>query len=70
MKFRTSRSGYRQFNTGSGWQYTHRAVAAKTIGHQIPLGYHVHHRNGVKTDNRPANLSVLPANVHKTIHSK
>lgn len=70
MRVRFNRSGYRQYNSGSGWKLTHRTVAARKIGSPIPSGHHVHHRNGIKTDNRPANLAVLPANVHRRIHSK
>ena len=64
-----SYNGYRQYNSGSGWKFTHRTTAAKKIGHSIPQGYHVHHKNGVKTDNRPSNLAVIPASVHRKIHS-
>ena len=35
-----------------------------------PTGYHVHHRNGVKTDNCPENLEVLTTSHHLSRHSK
>ncbi|MCB5230932.1 MAG: HNH endonuclease [Candidatus Cloacimonas sp.] len=68
-KFRNY-NGYRQFNTGSGWKFTHRAAAANKMGGSIRPGYHVHHINGVKTDNRHSNLTVIPASTHAKIHSK
>jgi len=68
---RTNSSGYRQYRTAGGsWQFTHRAVAAKQIGGSIPRNCQVHHVNGVKTDNRPSNLRVLPTVVHRLIHKK
>ncbi|KAF5035701.1 HNH endonuclease [anaerobic digester metagenome] len=63
-------NGYRQFNSGSGWQFTHRAAAANKMGGAIKPGYHVHHINGVKTDNRYSNLTVIPASTHAKIHNK
>ena len=44
-----SHNGYRQYNSGSGWNYTHRTAAANKMGGSIRPGYHVHHINGVKT---------------------
>ena len=68
-KFR-SYNGYRQYKSGSGWNYTHRTVAAKKMGGSIHPGNHVHHINGVKTDNRPSNLTVVSASTHAKIHNK
>lgn len=68
-RFRTSH-GYRQYNTGSGWNYTHRTAASNKMGGPIRTGYHVHHINGVKTDNRYSNLTVIPASTHAKIHNK
>ena len=69
-RFRTSYGGYRQYNSGSGWNYTHRTVAANKMGSPIHPGYQVHHINGVKTDNRPSNLTVVSASKHAEIHKK
>lgn len=62
-------NGYRQYNSGSGWKFTHRTVAEKSTG-SIPKGHHVHHKNGIKTDNRPSNLKVLSASAHAKLHHK
>lgn len=61
-------NGYRQFNSGSGWKFTHRTVAQKEFD-SIPSGSHVHHINGIKTDNRPSNLTIMSASEHARLHN-
>jgi len=68
FRTRISNSGYAQYNTGSGWKYTHRRVAEKKMGGSIYSGYEVHHVNGDKLDNRPSNLRVLSRSEHRAIH--
>ncbi len=63
-------NGYRQYNSGSGWKFTHRTVAAKKLGGPIFKGYQVHHINGNKLNNRPSNLTVVSAAQHQKIHGK
>ncbi|MDY0325021.1 MAG: HNH endonuclease signature motif containing protein [Candidatus Cloacimonadaceae bacterium] len=65
-----SHNGYRQYKSGSGWKYTHRTAAANKMGGSIRPGFHVHHINGVKTDNRYSNLTVVTASQHAAIHKK
>jgi hypothetical protein len=67
FKTRENSSGYRQYNSGDGWAYTHRTVAEKAYG-EIPDGYQVHHINSNKLDNRPENLQVLSREQHRQIH--
>ena len=43
---------------GTGWALEHRVVMATELGHALPAGSTVHHRNGVRDDNRPVNLEV------------
>ena len=48
----------------SDWQYEHRIVA-KPDAKQV-----THHKNGVKTDNRPENLEILTPSEHITLHGR
>lgn len=47
----------------------HRYVWEKEIG-AIPKGYHVHHINGDKSDNRIENLSIMTASGHERLHGQ
>lgn len=47
----------------------HRNVYAATLG-DIPYGYHVHHVNCLKYDNRIENLIAVPKEFHQWLHKK
>lgn len=51
-----------------GYVYEHRLVAAEQLGRPLRRGEVVHHRNGIKTDNRPENLEVLSRWEHAVEH--
>lgn len=50
-----------------GYVAEHRKVVYDA-GIPVPDGYHVHHANGDKTDNRLANLEVLSPSDHSLAH--
>src|SRR5262245_26989287 len=47
--------------------YEHRIVWREAHG-EIPKSYHVHHRNGDRTDNRLENLELMSWHAHGKIH--
>lgn len=50
-----------------GTALEHRVVAYDA-GWVVPDGYHVHHKNGVKHDNRLENLEVIASPDHARMH--
>lgn len=56
-----TREGYMQTY---GCKLAHRIVMERILGRSLTSGEIVHHRNGIKDDNRPANLEVLSRSEH------
>ena len=53
---------------GGRWDKEHVIVAERQIGRRLLPDEHVHHINGVKTDNRPENLYVCTRAQHSRAH--
>lgn len=47
-----------------GYVYEHILVAEQLIGRPVHKGEQVHHKNHIKTDNRPENLEVKASRAH------
>jgi hypothetical protein len=51
--------------------YQHSVVMCDLLGMSgIPAGMHVHHIDGVKTNNDPSNLALVTASGHRRIHAR
>lgn len=63
------KNGYRAITINNRRVYEHRLVWEQHYG-EIPKGYHIHHKNGNKLDNRIENLVMISNSEHQKIHSK
>lgn len=54
-------------NASRRYVLEHRLIWEETNGKRLPSGWIVHHLNGIKTDNRPENLTAMKRSGHTRI---
>lgn len=52
------------------YRLEHRVIMEESLGRRLRSDEHVHHKNGIKTDNRLENLEVMPISEHAKKHRR
>jgi len=72
--FQTAPDGYEVAHTTIDTEkkhvYIHRLLAVAEYGYEAIKDKDVHHKNGVKWDNRPENIDIMSRSEHKSHHAE
>jgi hypothetical protein len=70
LRTRINENGYSEFwdSKTQAWVPTHRRAAENKLGDLRP-GFHVHHRDGNKSNNQHSNLLEAHPKVHGRLHA-
>jgi len=60
--------GYIRINVNSKYMLEHRYVMEQFLKRKLKPSEHIHHINGIKTDNQIKNLMLISNPVHNKIH--
>lgn len=64
------KEGYVRVRGAGKFQLEHRITADRALGRALKGGEVVHHINGIRSDNRPANLLICTDAYHRLIHTR